>query len=107
MKYKGYEALVQFDDEDMIFVGRVLGISDVIGFHGTSVKELEKSFKVAIDDYLLHCKEIGKSPNKEFSGTIYIRTNPEFHRDLSIKAEKEGKSLNEYVVEKLVGVKRA
>lgn len=107
MEYKGYKALVQFDEDDKIFTGRVLGIADIIGFHGSSVKELEKSFKVAIDDYIQHCKKIGKNPDKEFSGTIYIRTNPDLHRDLSIEAEKEGKSLNEYVIDKLVGIRRA
>jgi predicted HicB family RNase H-like nuclease len=107
MEYKGYRASVSFDSEDDIFVGRVLGISDVIGFHGSSVKELKKAFKESVDDYLEHCKKIGKNPDKEFSGTIYIRTNPDLHRKLSIEAEKLGKSLNEYVVDRLVGSKRA
>ena len=107
MEYKGYKASVSYDEQDSLFVGRVLGITDIIGFHGAAVKELKKSFKEAIDDYLEHCQKKGKNPDKEFSGTIYIRTNPELHRTLSIEAEKSGKSLNEYVVGKLVGSQRA
>ena len=30
MTYKGYTARIDFDDRDNIFVGRVLGIEDVI-----------------------------------------------------------------------------
>ena len=42
MNYKGYFAKVEFDVEDRIFVGHIIGIRDVVGFHGESVEELEK-----------------------------------------------------------------
>ena len=32
MKYKGYEALVTFDEDDRILCGRVLSTRDVISF---------------------------------------------------------------------------
>ena len=44
MTYKGYTAKVEFDDEDMIFYGEVIGIRDVVTFEGDSVKEIEKAF---------------------------------------------------------------
>ena len=34
MKYKGYIAKVEFDAEDRIFVGHIIGTRDVVGFHG-------------------------------------------------------------------------
>ncbi len=34
MDYKGYLARVEFDPEDHIFVGRIVGVRDVIGFQG-------------------------------------------------------------------------
>ena len=40
MEYKGYHAKIEFDQEDQIFVGQVIGINDSIGFHGGSVAEL-------------------------------------------------------------------
>jgi hypothetical protein len=43
MKYKGYEAIVEFDDEDRLFVGRVINTRDVIAFDASSVDELEQS----------------------------------------------------------------
>lgn len=61
MKYKGYEAIVEFDDEDRLFIGRVMNTRDVIAFDGASVDELEQSFHNAIDEYLEDCQVIGKT----------------------------------------------
>lgn len=63
MNYKGYEAVVTFDQEDHLFVGRVINTRDVIAFDGASVDELEQSFHNAIDEYLEDCRAIGKPPN--------------------------------------------
>lgn len=52
MKYKGYAARVEFDADDRIFVGHLAGIRDIVGFHGSSVEELENAFHEAVDDYL-------------------------------------------------------
>ena len=37
MTYKNYTARVEFDERDNIFVGRVLGLSSIISFHGATV----------------------------------------------------------------------
>ncbi len=37
MKYKGYEAVIEYDQIDRIFVGRVINIQDIIMFDGVSV----------------------------------------------------------------------
>ena len=34
--------------EDRIFIGHIIGIRDVVGFHGESVAKLEKSFQEAV-----------------------------------------------------------
>ena len=34
MKYKGYEAIVEYDDEDCLFTGQVINTRDVIAFDG-------------------------------------------------------------------------
>jgi predicted HicB family RNase H-like nuclease len=59
MLYKGYHARIEFDDEDRIFVGHLAGIRDIVGFHGSSVAELETAFREAVDDYLAHCAKLG------------------------------------------------
>ena len=43
MKYKGYVAHIEYDEEDRIFVGHLAGIKDIVGFHGITVNELEKA----------------------------------------------------------------
>ena len=46
MKYKGYIARIEFDEEDRIFVGHLAEIRDIVGFHGTTVDELECAFQI-------------------------------------------------------------
>ncbi|MGL5806420.1 MAG: type II toxin-antitoxin system HicB family antitoxin [Xenococcaceae cyanobacterium] len=97
MNYKGYEAVLEFDEEDHLFVGRVINIRDVIAFDGSSVDELEKSFQAAIDEYLQDCQSMGKTPDKPFSGRFNLRISPDLHRQAATKACKEGISLNTLV----------
>ncbi|MDJ0635017.1 MAG: type II toxin-antitoxin system HicB family antitoxin [Xenococcaceae cyanobacterium MO_188.B29] len=102
MNYKGYEATVEFDDEDRLFVGRVINTRDVIVFDGLSVDELEQSFHTVIDEYLEDCKSLGKTPDKPFSGRFNLRISSELHRKAAIKASKEGISLNTLVEQALL-----
>lgn len=97
MNYKGYEAVVEFDDEDRLFVGRVINTRDVIVFDGLSVDELEQSFHAVIDEYLEDCESLGKTPDKPFSGRFNLRISSELHRKAAIKASTEGISLNTLV----------
>lgn len=63
MNYKGYTACIEFDERDDIFVGRVLGVRDIISFHSASVAELRTEFHLAVDDYLADCATQGISPD--------------------------------------------
>ncbi|WP_066384747.1 MULTISPECIES: type II toxin-antitoxin system HicB family antitoxin [unclassified Anabaena] len=97
MKYKGYEAVVEFDEEAEIFHGEIINIRDVITFQGDSVKELKQAFYDSVDDYLEFCQERGEEPEKPFSGKFILRINPELHKTIAIKAKKEGQSLNSWI----------
>ena len=61
IEYKGYTARVTFDARDAIFIGRVLGVRDIISFHADTVAGLRAAFRVAIDDYLSDCAAMGVS----------------------------------------------
>ena len=102
MNYKGYVAVVEFDDEAGIFHGEVANIRDVVTFQGSSVKELQKAFKDSVEDYLAFCARRGEEPNKPFSGKFVVRLKPEEHRQISIAAKKEKKSLNAWVRDHLL-----
>ncbi len=101
INYKGYAATVEYDSDDRCFHGIVTNIADTVYFEGTSVDELEQAFRDAVDAYLAHCKEIGKSPDKPFSGTFNVRLDPALHRQAATLARASGKSLNTFVAEAL------
>lgn len=101
MFYKGYSARIEFDDEDRIFVGHLAGIRDIVGFHGSSVDELEAAFHEAVDDYLAHCEKLGLPPNKPFSGRMLLRVPPEVHARVSAAAQVSGVSLNQWATQAL------
>jgi predicted HicB family RNase H-like nuclease len=101
LKYKGYTGHVEFDDESGIFHGEVLDLRDVITFQGKSVEEIKKAFRDSIDDYLEFCKERNEKADKPFSGRLMVRLPPRLHRKVFISARREGKSLNQWIAEKL------
>ena len=101
MKYKGYEASIQFNEDANIFHGEVINTRDMITFQGTSVKELKKAFENSVEDYLAFCKERGEEPDKPFSGNFVVRIRPDLHRQLYTQARKAGKSLNALIEERL------
>ena len=96
MTHRGYTAHIEYDDRDAIFVGRVLGIDDIIGFHADSVAALRSAFEEAVDDYLTTCAIRGKHPHSAASGRMMLRVSPEVHRASLIAAQAEGKSLNQW-----------
>jgi len=101
MKYKDYIARIEFDDVDRIFVGHLAGIKDIVGFHGTTVDELENSFHEAVDSYLAISAETGRPAQKPHSGKLLLRVSAEIHTAVVASAEAAGKSLNQWAAETL------
>ncbi len=99
MTYKGYTARLDYDDEDKLIVGRILGICDIVSFHGEAVTELEHAFHEAVDDYLEACAKLGQAPNKPASGKLMLRIPQEVHRAALVAAQASGKSLNQWAAE--------
>lgn len=99
--YKGYFANVEFDAEDEIFAGRLAGINDVIGFHADNVDGLKAAFREAVDDYVEICGQMGKAPEKPYSGQIMVRIDPAVHAQAALAAQLSGKSLTKWTEERL------
>lgn len=97
LRYKGYSARPEYSAEDRIFYGKILGIGDLVDFQSENAKDLEEEFHKAVDDYLEFCAEIGKQPQKEYSGLFNVRISPELHREVSVFAQAEGVTLNKAV----------
>lgn len=94
LTYNGYAASVTVDPDELILVGRLVGIDDVIGFHADSGKELMAAFREAVDDYVEACAKIGKKPQKPYSGNVMFRIDPIVHAQAAMAAQLAGKSLN-------------
>jgi len=101
IEHNGYRGSVRFSADDRVFHGRLLGINDVIGFEAETVDELEVAFREAVDDYLLACNELGKDPERAYSGNIPLRIDPELHRAIALEADSVGSSLNAWIAEGL------
>jgi predicted HicB family RNase H-like nuclease len=99
MTYKGYTAIVAYDEVDNLLVGRVVHLADRVSFEASCTEDVEKAFHNAIDDYLDWCQQRGEAPDRPFSGKIALRLPPDLHRDASALASRMGMSLNTVLVE--------
>ena len=101
MRYRGYEALVSYNEEDRVLHGRVLNTRDVISFEAGAAGDIERAFHEAVDDYLEQCAESGCDPDKPFSGKLVLRIDPDLHRDAYLNAVRDGTSLNAWIAQSL------
>jgi len=99
LNYEGFLGSIEPDLEAGILYGKILFVQDLVTYEADSLPQLKKEFEDAVDDYLETCKEIGKEPNKPFSGTLNVRIGPELHRRLAIKSHSNNLSLNESIKE--------
>jgi predicted HicB family RNase H-like nuclease len=97
LQYKDYYASVHFSAGDEVFYGKILGINDLVSFEGSSVKELKKAFKEAVEDYLDTCIQVGKAPEKTYKGTFNVRVPSALHKEASLFAAIHNITLNEFV----------
>ena len=101
MRYKDYVAKVEFDDEAGLLHGEVINTRDVITFQGKSVDETRQAFHESVDTYLSFCEIRGEEPEKPFSGKFMVRVSSELHQRVFVASQREGKSLNAWVVDVL------
>lgn len=73
--------------------------NDSISFEGTTVKELKKDFRDAIEDYLETCKQINKDPEKQCKGSLNVRLGVDLHNKAKIKSIEKNISINELIKE--------
>jgi predicted HicB family RNase H-like nuclease len=101
LEYKGYSARVELDPEDECFVGRLAGINDVVGFHGSTIAEIKTAFREAVDDYIKTCAKAGKMAERPYSGKVMFRLSPETHAKAALAAQLQGLSLNQWAEQAL------
>lgn len=97
IKYKHYYGSVEFDEEDMIFFGKVQFVRALISYEGQTAQEIVNALHDAIDDYLNVCQERKVEPEKPFKGSFNVRIGEQLHEQLAITANKFGTSINDFV----------
>ncbi|MDR2561906.1 MAG: hypothetical protein LBC63_09085 [Holophagales bacterium] len=70
MEYKGYTAQAEWDDEERMLVGDVVGIDDILFFRGATASEARDALEEIVDAYLESCIEHGDEPCRPGSGKI-------------------------------------
>ena len=89
MDYNGYHAKVEYDGRDNIFVGTVIGLNDMLGFHGASVGELNMSFKNCMlmcngADKMIYYRNV-EQKESEIKNILKIISREEFEKRVSSK----------------------
>ncbi|MCY3724963.1 MAG: toxin-antitoxin system HicB family antitoxin [Candidatus Poribacteria bacterium] len=79
MTYRGYTAEIVYSDEDERFVGDVIGIDDIICFHGDTDEELREAFEGVVDHYIEFREKRENLPQKQNAGSFWARLRQAFH----------------------------
>lgn len=96
LEYKGFRSRIEYSADDNLFVGRLLGITDIVIFHGESVEELRSEMESTVDFYIDVCEKSGKETKKQYSGKVMLRLPNQLHEKIAEAASTAGKSINEW-----------
>ena len=100
-----YRLEINWSPEDEAFVANVPELPGCMTHAGTA-EEAVLMAQEAIEGYIESLQARGKSvplplAEKRFSGKIPLRIDPNLHRDIAVKAEIEGVSVNRFIERKL------
>jgi len=99
-----YLKLVSWSEDDHCYVGSVPGW---IGpcCHGNDETEVYRDLCRVLDEWIEIYRRDGRPlpppTDRDYSGRFVLRTGPDIHRALAIRALSEGESLNTFVVKSL------
>ncbi|MDE0398148.1 MAG: toxin-antitoxin system HicB family antitoxin [Candidatus Poribacteria bacterium] len=79
MTYKGYTAEIIYSDEDECFVGHIVNIDAISGFHGDTDEELRDAFENMVELYIETLEEAENPPQKHFAGRLLSRLRQALH----------------------------
>jgi len=101
MHYKNYYGSVHFDEDDLIFYGKIEFIRASVSYESTHAKGLKKAFHEAVDDYLELCGSRGIEPEQAFKGSLNVRLGTELHRKVAVAAAAQHISTNKFIADAL------
>jgi predicted HicB family RNase H-like nuclease len=100
-----YSLIMEWSDEDGVWIGRCPELFHG-GVHGGDRLKAYAELLQAVDEHIELARQDRRSlpdplVDRQFSGKFLLRTSPQLHRDLTLRAVKDGESLNNFVVKKL------
>ena len=79
MTYKNYTAEIIYSDEDECFVGHIVNIDAISGFHGDTDEELRDAFENMVELYIETLEEPENPPQKHFAVRLLSRLRQALH----------------------------
>lgn len=101
MHYKEYYGSVHFDEDDLVFHGKIEFIRASVSYEATNARGLKKAFHEAVNDYLELCEEQGIEPEQPFKGSLNVRLGSELHRKVAVAAAAHHMSTNKFIAKTL------
>ena len=99
--YRGYTGTIEFDEDDRVFHGRLVGIRGIVTYEAGTAEEIVTAFHDSVDDYLEDCTQRGVDADKPFSGNLSVRISSDLHRTVSNAAGSRAVSVNQWIAETL------
>lgn len=97
LRHKGFTGSIEVSLQDNCIHGRILFIEDVVTYEAETPAQLQNEFEEAVEDYLATCEELGRTPNKPFSGSLNVRIGSRLHQNLAEYAAIHDTSINELI----------
>lgn len=104
--YKGYTGTIEFEEDDRVFHGRLVGIRGIVTYEAETAADLLQAFRDSVDDYLEDCAERGEVPDKPFSGNLSLRMSSDLHKSVFDAAGVKSKSVNQWITDTLAEAAR-
>jgi len=99
-----YLKLVAWSEEDRCYIGSVPGWVENC-CHGRNEANVYRKLCEIVDEWIEIYRREGRPlpapTNRKYSGRFVLRTGPEMHRALAVRALSQGASLNTFVVRTL------
>jgi predicted HicB family RNase H-like nuclease len=97
-----YLKIVEWSEEDQCYVGTCPGLM-LGGIHGQDETAVYEELCEAVEEWIQIQEEDGDplpdpTAGKEYSGKFVVRVGKDLHRELALRALREGQSLNSYCV---------
>ena len=100
-----YTYRVSWSEEDQEFVGTCLEFPSLSGLAKSQAGAL-KEIAMVVEDSVQSILEDGAKPpepiaTQEYKGNLSLRTTPEKHRELALRAAESKVSINQYILSKI------